>query len=203
MIVVLGLLLNVATIILGCIFSVLFSDFRVCCLISMPVPSFAVLVFFHANAEPNVHPLLVSWYLVFSLWRYLCSCMHIMSMLWSIAKGVRSGSWPILFKVLTLNVAIFIVLLHFSNFCFSLSSEADFSNTWAWAPTSAGRTSFSRTKIDVVWTIGVSVSHGNLSMAVFLFSSREATLTDEHSSSPIELFDPGRCPVGFVRPAPV
>ena len=56
-----------------------------------------------------------------------------------IAEAVNSGSWPILFKVLTLNVSICIVLLHFSNFCFSLSSVADFSNTGASTPTSAGR----------------------------------------------------------------
>ena len=68
--------------------------------------------------------------------------MHIMSMLWFITKAVRSGSCPILFKVLTLNVAISIVRFHFSNFCFSLSSEADFSNTWARVPTSAGRAPF-------------------------------------------------------------
>ena len=38
--------------------------------------------------------------------------------------------------------AICIVLLHFSNFCFSLSSVADFSNTEARAPTSTGRSLF-------------------------------------------------------------
>ena len=73
---------------------------------------------------------------------YLCSCMHIMSMLGSIAKAVSSGSWPILFKVLTVNVTICIVYLHFSNFCFSLSSVADFSNTGARALTSAGHAPF-------------------------------------------------------------
>ena len=41
------------------------------------------------------------------------------------AEAVRSGSWQILFKVLTLNVTICILLLHISNFCFSLSSVAD------------------------------------------------------------------------------
>ena len=49
--------------------------------------------------------------------------------------AVSSGSCPIPFKVLTLNVAIYIVRLHFSNFC--LSSVADFSNTETMAPTSA------------------------------------------------------------------
>ena len=38
--------------------------------------------------------------------------MHIMSILCSTADAVSSGSCPILFKVLTLNVAICIVCLH-------------------------------------------------------------------------------------------
>ena len=57
------------------------------------------------------------------------------------AEAVSSGSCPILFKVLTLNVAICIVCLYFSSFrC--LSSVADFSKTEAWAQTSAGRAPF-------------------------------------------------------------
>ena len=65
---------------------------------------------------------------------YLCSCMHIMSILCSSADAISSGSCPILFKVLTLNVAICSVCLHFSSFdC--LSSVADFSNTEVRAPT--------------------------------------------------------------------
>ena len=59
---------------------------------------------------------------------YLCSCIHIMSILCSTADAVSSASWSILFKVLTLNVAICIVCLHFSSFC-CLNSVA---------PTSAG-----------------------------------------------------------------
>ena len=63
--------------------------------------------------------------------------MHIMSILCSSADAISSGSCPILFKILTLNVAICSVCLHFSSFdC--LSSVADFSNTEARAPTSAG-----------------------------------------------------------------
>ena len=59
----------------------------------------------------------------------------------SSADAISSGSCPILFKVLTLNVAICSVCLHFSSFdC--LSSVADFSNTEARAPTSAGRAPF-------------------------------------------------------------
>ena len=56
------------------------------------------------------------------------------------ADAVSSGSCPILFQVLTLNVAICIVYLHFSNFC--LSTVADFSNTEARAPSPAERASF-------------------------------------------------------------
>ena len=66
--------------------------------------------------------------------------MHIMSILCSTADAISSGSCPILFKVLTLNVAICSVCLHFSSSC--LSSVADFSNTEARAPTSAGRAPF-------------------------------------------------------------
>ena len=139
MIVALGLPLNVATIILGCIFLMLFSDFRAHGPISILTPLIEALTeFFHADTETNVYPLPVSWYLKSSLWIYLCSCMHIISMLWFIAKAVSSSNWLILFKVLTLNVAICIVLLHFSNFCFSLSSIADVWKTGARALTSAG-----------------------------------------------------------------
>ena len=45
------------------------------------------------------------------------------------------------FKVLTLNVAICIVCLHFSSF-YCWSSVADFSNTEARAPTSEGHAPF-------------------------------------------------------------
>ena len=67
--------------------------------------------------------------------------MHIMSILCSTADAINSGSCPILFKVLMLNVAICSVCLHFSSFC-HLSSVADFSNTEVRAPTSAGRAPF-------------------------------------------------------------
>ena len=53
-----------------------------------------------------------------------------MSTLCFTADSVSSGSCPILFKVLTLNVAICIVCLHFSNF-YCLSSVADFSNNFS------------------------------------------------------------------------
>ena len=61
-----------------------------------------------------------------------------MSMLYSTADAVSSGSCPVLLKVLTLNVAICIVCVHFSSFS-CLSSVADFSNTEVRTPTSAGR----------------------------------------------------------------
>ena len=90
----------------------------------------------------NIHPLPVSWYFISSLWWYLCSCTHTMSMSWSIVDVVSSSCWPILFKVLILNVAICFVLLYLSNFHFYLSFVADHLNTGARAPTSAERTPF-------------------------------------------------------------
>ena len=101
--------------------------------------------------------------------------MHIMSVLCSTADAISSSSCPILFKVLTLNVAICIVCLHFCNFC-CLSSVADFSITEARAPTSAGRAPFfTRAKSDAVFTCGLSVGHGYLSMAVFILIHRSQT----------------------------
>ena len=177
-IVALGLPLKVATIILGCIFSKVFRDFRAHGLISIPTPPIVALTeFFHADTVDSVHPLPQSWYLIPLLCLYLCSWMHIMSMLWSRADAVSSGSCPISFKVLTLNVSICIVRLHFSNFY--LSSVADFSNTEARAPTSAGRTLFlhARRAIrfgHVVWVYVMVIFRW-----LFLFSSIEATLIDE------------------------
>ena len=142
MIVALGLPLKVAAIILGCIFSTLLSVFNALGPISNPTPPTAALTeFFHVDTVTSDHPLPVSWYLISSVCVYLCSCMHIMSILCSSADAISSGSCPILFKVLTLNVAICSVCLHFSSFdC--LSSVADFSNTETRAPTSAGRAPF-------------------------------------------------------------
>ena len=97
--------------------------------ISIPIPpNVALIEFFHADTEASIHLLPVSWYLISSVCVYLCSCMHNMSILCSTADAVSSGSWPILFKILTLNVAICIVCLHFRSFC-CLRSVADFSNT--------------------------------------------------------------------------
>ena len=51
---------------------------------------------------------------------------------------------------------------------FWLSSVADFSNTEAKAPTSAGHAPFfTRAKSDAVYACGLSMCHGYLSMAVF------------------------------------
>ena len=139
MIVALGLPLKVAAIILGCIFSTLLSVFNALGPISNPTPlTVALTEFFHADTVTSDQPLPVSWYLISSMCVYLCSCMHIMSILCSSADAISSGSCPILFKVLTLNVAICSVCLHFSSFD-RLSSVADFSNTEARAQTSAGR----------------------------------------------------------------
>ena len=142
MIVALGFPLNLAAIILGCILSMPLSFFYTLGHRSIPTPpTVALIEFFHAYTVASVHPLPVSWYLISSESVYLYSCMHIISILCSTADAISSGSWPILFKFLTLNVTICIVCLHFSSFC-CLSSVADFSNTEARAPTSAGRAPF-------------------------------------------------------------
>ena len=179
MIVALGLPLNVAAIILGCILSMLLSVFNALGPISIPTPpTVALTEFFHADTVAIVYPLPVSWYLISSVFVYLCSCMHIMFILCSTADAVSFSSWPILFKVLTLNVAICIVCLHFSSFC-CLSSVADFSNTEARAPTSAGCTPFLPAWrvmqfMYVVWVWVMVIFRW-----LFLFSSIEATLMDE------------------------
>ena len=132
MIVALGLPLNVAVIILGWILSMLLSVFIALGPISIPtLPTVALSEFFQADTGVSVHPLPVWWYLISSVCVYRCSCMQIMSILCYTADAISSGSWPILFRVLTLNVAICIVCLHFSSFCLSLGSVADFSNTEA------------------------------------------------------------------------
>ena len=113
MIVALGLPFNAATIILGCIFLILS---KVLGPIRIPTPLIMVLTeIFHADAKTNLHRLPVSWYFKSLLLIYQCFSMHIMSMLWTIAEAVDSTGWPILFKVLNLNVVICIVPLHFSN----------------------------------------------------------------------------------------
>ena len=93
--------------------------------------------------------------------------MQIMSILCSTADAVGSGSWPILFRVLTFNVAICIVCLHFSSFC-CLSSVTDFSNTEARAPTSAGHAPFfTCAKGDAVYVCSLSVGHGYIFILIY------------------------------------
>ena len=142
--------LNVATIILFCIFSMLFSDFWARCPISIPTPPIAA---------SNVHPLLVSRYSISSLWRYQCYFMHIISMLLSIKEAVSSGSWPIQYKILTLNVLICIALWHFRYFCFE---------HWDLGRKPNGTCPlFASAKCDAVWTSALSRRHSNFSMALF------------------------------------
>ena len=101
-----------------------------------------------------------------------------MSMLCSTADVVSSGSCPILFKVLTLNVAICIVCLHFNNFCY-LSSIADFSNTEARALTSAGHDPFLPARRAMQFIHVVLVWIMVIFRWLFLFSSIETKLIDE------------------------
>ena len=120
------------------------------------------------DTETNVHPLLVSWY--FYIFAMKVSVFLYTYCVYVMIYRRRSGIWPILFEVLTLNVTICIVLLHFSNICFSLSSVADFFKTGARGPTSAGRALFfTHAKGDAIGICGLSMSHNNLSMAVFYF----------------------------------
>ena len=143
MIIAFGLPLNVAAIILGCFLSKLLSVFNALGLMSIPTPPTEALTeFFHVDTVTSVHQLPVSWYLKSSVWVCRCSYMQRMSILCSTADAVSSSIWPILFLVLTLNLAICIVCLHSSSFCWSLRSVADFSNTETRARTSAGRAPF-------------------------------------------------------------
>ena len=105
----------------------------------------------------------------------MCICV-LECILRSTADAVISSTCPILFKVLTLNVAICIVSVHFSNFC-CLSSAADFLNTEVRASTSAGRAPFFFTcaKSDAVYVCDLSVGHGYLSIADFILIHRRQT----------------------------
>ena len=85
------------------------------------VYAYAIIYIYIYISVASDQPLPVSWYLISSECVYLCSCMHIMSILCSSADAISSGSCPILFRVLTLNVAICSVCLHFSSFdCLSV-----------------------------------------------------------------------------------
>ena len=183
MIVALGLPLNVAVNILGCILSMLLSVFNALGPIRIPTPpTVALTEFFHTDTAASVHPLPVSWYLISSVCVYLCSCMHIMSILCSTADAVSSGSCPILFKVLTLNVTICIVCLHFSSFCCFRTLRPGLQPQQN-APL------FYRTKSDAVYVCGLNVGHGYLSMAVFILihkshSYRWAAVVPDRTDDP-------------------
>ena len=85
----------------------LLSDFSARGLRSIPThPIVALTEFFQADADTNVQPFPDSWYFIsISPWSNLCSCTHMMSIFFSATEAVSSGSWPIVFSVLTLNVA--------------------------------------------------------------------------------------------------
>ena len=152
----LGFPLNVAHIILGWIFSILFSALIALGLSSIPTPPMVALMeFFHADADTNVHPLPVSWYFISSsLWSNLCSCTQIMSIFFSSADAVSSGSWFIVFSVLTLNVARFKVCLHFSRCVLLLGSMVVFLDMVSRATTSVVGVSC-LSALDVMWFVCV------------------------------------------------
>ena len=106
--------LNGATIILGCIFSTLFSDFRARGPISIFTPPIAVLIeFFHADAEISIS----QYRGILRLLYYDGICVFLYAyyvyVMISTADAVSSDSWPILFKVLTLNLVICIEVIFF------------------------------------------------------------------------------------------
>ena len=148
MIVGLGLPLNIATITLGSIFSVVFSDYGGCSPISIPKPPIVALTEFSMQMQwlASIH----CQYPDISYPPYECTCVLVCIFCLCYDLSPRRLAPRV---VLTFNVTICTVRLHFSHFCFSLSSVADFSNTWARAPTSA---------------VGLSMGHGNLLMAVFI-----------------------------------
>ena len=58
---------------------------------SIPTPpTVAFTEFFHADTGASVHLLPVSWYLISSVCVYLCSCLHIMSILCFVKATIRS-----------------------------------------------------------------------------------------------------------------
>ena len=91
-----------------------------------------------------------------------------------------------LFKVLMLNVAICILCLHFSSLLFELCSW--FFEHWGQGcKLSRTRPFFSRAKSDAVNVCGLRVSHGYLSMAVFILIYRSHSYRWAAVVSPIEL----------------
>ena len=108
----------------------------------------------HEDREAFLHPLWRHWqcfsmqmpwsyFISISLLWYLCFCIHNMSILCPGEDVVSSGSWLILFKVLTSSVTSSTLILHLSYFSLrlSLSSVADFSNIGARSTTPAERVS--------------------------------------------------------------
>ena len=76
-------------------------DFKNLNPISIPTPpNVALTELSHTDTVISVHPLPILWYSIFSLCVYLCSWIHIMSMLYSMPNAVSTSSCPVLFKVL-------------------------------------------------------------------------------------------------------
>ena len=117
----------------------LISDFKAQGLRNIRTPPMMTLTkFFHVDVETKIHPLTVLWYSIFnSLWKYLCPNILMMSVLCSAADALQSGNWFTVFKVLRLNAIMLTMFLNLSNFGWSLSSVADYSNTGTRAPTLA------------------------------------------------------------------
>ena len=102
--------------------------------------------------------------------------LTIMSILCSTADAASSGSWPILFKVLTLNGAICIVWLYFSSFLlFELCSW--FFKHWSQGSDLSGRFLPARRAMWFMYVVWVWVMV--MFRWLFLFSSIEATLIEE------------------------
>ena len=159
----------------------LFSVFNALGPRSIPTPpTDALIEFFHADTVTSIHPLPVSWYLISSVCVYRCSCMQIMSILCSTADAVSSDSWPILFRVLTLNVAICIVCLHLSSFLFEFELCSWFFRTLRpglQPQQDAPLFLPARRAMRFMYLVWVRVMV--IFRWLFLFSSIEATLIDE------------------------
>ena len=161
MIVVLGLPLNVASIILSFIFLVILG----------PMFWWAYQhhlswhwQFFHSDVETNVHPSPVSWYFISLLWRSVfLYAYHVCYDLFQKLSTPVVGLF-ILSKVLTLNVAIGIVILFFGNFCLF---EFWFFEHWSQSSNLSKMSPFCTcAKGNEVQTSGLSMSPGNLLMTV-------------------------------------
>ena len=71
-----------------------FSDFKAQGLKSMPTsPMTRLMEFFSTGNDTNFHPLQGSLYFIYCpLWLYICSCVHMMSILCSAVDTVSSGN---------------------------------------------------------------------------------------------------------------